>query len=98
MRCVQLYETESDPSLLDSVSSTSAKAVVVINNMDSFQLEASVYALCSLPIIVLCSSVGNRLKAILTRKPDAQVDALISNSPFPDEMCKLFDSLLSWLS
>lgn len=89
MRCLHIHETESDPSLLDSVSNTSAKAVIVINNMDSFQLEDSAYALCSLPIIVLCSSAGNRLKAILTRKSEVQIEAFISSRPLQEEICKL---------
>ena len=88
IRCVWLLETEHDPSLLDSVSGTLASVVVIINNMDSFQLDASVYSMCSLPIIVLCSSSGNVLKAIFESRSETLVDAMISTNPIPVEICK----------
>ena len=82
-RCLWLSDiTEpSGPSLLESVTGTSATAVVLVNNIDSFQVDDWVYRNCSLPVVVLCSSSGYTLKSVFDKCLETQVDGWISLHP-----------------
>lgn len=77
-RCLWLSKCSNDgPLIMDSVTETVATVVVVINNIDSFQVEEWVYK--SLPVIVLCSSAGEVLQQIFDKSLDTEVAAMISH-------------------
>ena len=79
MRCVWLSEAYV-PSLLASISDTSATVVVVINNINSFQVDDCVYEHCSLPVVVLNLTSGQILSDMLDKDFEAQLHAIISRT------------------
>lgn len=89
MRCIWLEEARDEPSLLDSITSTSAKLVVIINNMESFQLDCWVYEDCSLPIIVLSASSGDDLRRTFDKNLEEQVQVMISLSRMQREETRM---------
>ena len=76
IRC--LWLCEDGPSELASVTETSAKIVVVVNTINSFQVEDWVYDNCSLPVVVLNFVSGQILKDIFDDVSEAQTYATIS--------------------
>ena len=89
-RCLWLSDPNG-PSLIQSVTETCATVVIVINSIESFQIDDSVYDICSLPVVVLCSSAGHILRHIFDKSLDPEVLAMISLSPMEVEenmICK----------
>ena len=77
-RCLWLSKCSNDgPLIMDSITETVATVVVVINSIDSFQVEEWVYT--SLPVIVLCSSAGEILQQIFDNSLGTEVTAMISH-------------------
>ena len=92
-RCLWLSRSSTDgPSILDTITGTKATVVIVINTIDSFQVEDWVTD-CCLPVIVLCSSSGRVLQTIFEKSFDNEVTATISRISMTvekDTNCKHF--------
>ena len=87
-RCLWISDPNG-PSLIQSVTETLATVVIVINNIESFQIEDWVYEICSLPVVVLCSSAGHILRRVFDKR--LETVAMISLSPMEVEeimICK----------
>ena len=82
MRCIYLRDTKPEdvPLLLENVINTNATLIIIINHLDSFELDSNVFPLDiqALPIIVLHSSSGVILERILEKSTDAAVMATLS--------------------